>query len=70
MTAATTQAPLGALDQAIKASSATQFAEANAQLTQACNVCHQSQNHAAISIKVPDATMFPDQDFRPAPRRE
>ena len=65
MATAVTQAPLDTLEQAIKARSPTQFAVAYAQLTQACNACHQSLNHAAIVIKVPDSTMFPDQDFRP-----
>jgi hypothetical protein len=65
MATAVTQAPLDALEQAIKAANPKQFALAYAQLTQACNACHQSLNHAAIVIKVPDSTMFPDQDFRP-----
>jgi hypothetical protein len=68
MTTALTKAPLDALEQAIKKTNVTQFDAAYAQLTQACNVCHQSQKHAAIVIKAPDAAMFPDQDFRPAPR--
>ncbi len=62
---AMTQAPFAALDQAIKARSTAQFAAAYTQLTHACNVCHQTLNHAAVVIKVPDAAMFPDQDFRP-----
>jgi hypothetical protein len=68
MTSAVTKAPFDALELAIKAGNVTQFTAAYAQLTQACNVCHQSQNHAAVVIKVPDAAMFPDQDFQPAPR--
>jgi hypothetical protein len=67
MSTALTKAPLEALEQAIKMSNVTQFDAAYAQLTQACNVCHQSQKHAAVVIKIPDAAMFPDQDFRPAP---
>lgn len=62
---AVTRAPLDALQRAIQASNASQFAEAYKQLTQACNACHQSLNHAAVVIKAPDATMFSDQDFRP-----
>ena len=65
MATAVTQVPLDALEQAIKARSPSQFNLAYAQLTQACNACHQSLKHAAIVIKVPDSTMFPDQDFRP-----
>jgi hypothetical protein len=70
MTAVVTQAPLDALDQAIKARSPTQFALAYAQLTQACNACHQSLDHAEVVIKVPAAAMFPDQEFQQPPSRD
>jgi hypothetical protein len=66
ITAAVTQAPLDALAQAIKERSPEQFTMAYAQLTQACNACHQSLNHAGVVIKVPTAGVFPDQDFQPA----
>jgi hypothetical protein len=66
ITAAVIQAPLDALAQAIKARSPEQFTEAYAQLTQACNACHQSLNHAGVVIKVPSAGAFPDQNFEPA----
>jgi hypothetical protein len=65
---AMTKAPLDALERAINESSATQFTAAYSQLTRACNDCHQSQSHAAVVIKVPEAGMFSDQDFRPASR--
>jgi hypothetical protein len=65
MVSAVTQAPLDALQRAVQASNASQFAAAYKQLTQACNACHQSLNHAAVVIKAPDAAMFSDQDFRP-----
>jgi len=68
MTTALTQAPFDALELAIKARNVAQFTAAYARLTQVCNVCHQSQNHGAVVIKVPDAPMFPDQDFQPASR--
>lgn len=61
---ALTKAPLDELDQAIKAANAAQFAEAYARLTQACNACHQSQNHAFVVIMAPETGIFPDQDFR------
>jgi hypothetical protein len=51
--------------QAIKSRDATQFATAYEQLTNACNTCHQSAGRGMIVIKVPDAPMFPDQDFKP-----
>jgi hypothetical protein len=63
-----TQAPLDAVQQAIQASNASQFAQAYKQLMQGCNACHQSLNHAAVVITVPHAPMFPDQDFRPSAR--
>ena len=66
ITAAVTQAPIDALEQAIKARSPTQFEVAYAQLTQACNACHQSLNHAEVVIQVPAAAMFPDQSFQPS----
>jgi len=57
--------PLAALGQAVSTRSATQFDSAYACLTEACNICHRNRNHAAIIIKVPDAEMFPDQEFTP-----
>jgi hypothetical protein len=66
LTTALTQAPLDALEQAIKARNPTQFVAAYAQLTEACNACHQGLNHAQVLIKVPAADAFPDQEFQPA----
>jgi uncharacterized protein YpiB (UPF0302 family) len=63
ITTAVTQAPLDAIDQAIKARNPSQFTVAYAQLTQACNACHQSLGHSTVVIKVPTAAMFPDQQF-------
>ncbi len=56
--------PLDALDHAIIAADAAKFATAYDALTQACNACHASEQHAMVVIKVPDRAMFPDQDFR------
>jgi len=66
MTAAVTQAPLIALEQAIKARNPSQFAVGYAQLTRACNACHESLNHAEVVIKIPAAATFPDQEFQPS----
>jgi mono/diheme cytochrome c family protein len=63
ITTAVTQAPLDAIDEAIKAHNPSQFTAAYARLTQACNACHQSLNHGAVAIRVPTGTMFADQDF-------
>ena len=65
MMTALTKAPLDALDQAITSTNPAQFKAAYAQLTQTCNACHLSQKHGAVVIKLPDAAMFSDQDFRP-----
>jgi hypothetical protein len=62
--AAVVQAPLNAMDQAITRGDLSQFTAAYAQLTNACNACHRSLKHAAVVIKVPDASLYPDQDFR------
>jgi hypothetical protein len=63
-----TKAPLDTLEMAIAQRSPAQFTAAYVQLTQACNGCHASQNHAAVVIKAPDAATYPDQDFHLPPR--
>lgn len=60
--------PIAALRQAIKAADADKFARAYSQLTDACNVCHQSSERAMIVIQVPESSPYPDQDFRPPKR--
>ena len=57
--------PLADLDQAIKAKDDVAFTKAYGELTDGCNSCHQSAEHAMAVIKVPDTSPFPDQDFRP-----
>ena len=66
MIASTVTAPMAALDQAIKAGNATQFSAAYGQLTSACNACHQGTERPMIVIRQPEASPYPDQDFRPA----
>jgi len=63
-----TKDPMAALEQAIKSADAARFTAAYGQLTEACNTCHQSAEVGMIVIQVPDASTFPDQDFRPAKR--
>jgi len=63
---ALTTDPLNEVEQAINAGDAGKFKAAYAKLTNACNACHLSQDHAMVVIRVPDASMFPDQEFRPA----
>ena len=55
---------LQALDQAIKAADAQRFTEAYGHLTQGCNACHAALGHPFVVIRAPDASIFPDQDFR------
>jgi hypothetical protein len=59
---AMTGEPMQALDQAIKASDVRQFTEAYARLTAGCNACHEALGQPVV-IKVPDASVFPDQEF-------
>jgi hypothetical protein len=56
--------PIGAIDAAIKQQDAQKFAAAYEQLTQGCNACHAAIDHPYIVIKTPDASAFPDQDFK------
>jgi hypothetical protein len=63
---AITKAPMMALSKAIADQDAAQFANAYGQLTDGCNACHQAANVGFVTIKIPDASSFPDQDFRPA----
>ena len=69
LAAAVLRAPLEAVSQAVSAKDASRFDMAYAQLTEACNVCHRNRNHPEVLIKVPDAAMFPDQEFQPPPVR-
>ena len=62
--AATVKQPLEAIEKAVKAKNAAAFDASFKQLTDACNACHQSSNLPAIVIKVPDASAFPNQEFR------
>ena len=65
--ASTVAPPMDALDAAIKAKDQAAFTKAYADLTAACNACHQSADHPMIVIQVPafTGTGFPDQDFSP-----
>ena len=63
-----TKEPMAALEQAIKSADASRFTTAYAQLTDSCNTCHQGAEVGMIVIRAPEASTFPDQDFRPAKR--
>ena len=51
----TVKDPLVALDRAVQTKDGQQFAAAYAQLTAACNVCHQRYDRTAIMIQRPPA---------------
>jgi hypothetical protein len=58
-------APFNAVDAAIKQQDATKFAAAYDQLSQGCNACHMELDHPYVVIKTPDASAFPNQEFKP-----
>jgi hypothetical protein len=57
--------PMAEMEKAIDAGNAQKFAAVYADLTEGCNACHQAANVGLVAIKIPDASSFPDQDFRP-----
>ena len=56
--------PLNAVEAAIKQQDAPKFAAAYDQLNQGCNACHMELDHPYVVIKTPDASAFPDQEFK------
>jgi hypothetical protein len=60
MIASVTEQPFKALESAVKSKDATAFTKAYADLTDACNSCHQALNHGAVEIRVPDQTSASD----------
>jgi hypothetical protein len=57
------KAPMADLDAAIKARNGAKFDAAYGALTDGCNNCHRTTEHAMIVIQVPKASMFPNQNF-------
>ena len=53
------------LDFAIKAGEPRQFAEAYGKITQGCNNCHTTMDHPFVHIKVPEASAWPNIEFKP-----
>jgi hypothetical protein len=49
----------------IKAADSAKFKAAYAEMTTACNACHAAMEHEFLVIKVPEANVYPDQEFRP-----
>lgn len=56
---------LKAVDAAVKAADLAQFTAAYGEMTNACNDCHKGMEHPFLVMKVPDASNYPDQEFRP-----
>ena len=56
--------PLNAVEAAIKQQDAQKFAAAYGQLSQGCNACHMELDHPYVVIKTPDASAFPNQEFK------
>lgn len=63
MVAANIKDPLDHLDAAIKAEDGRRFDAAYAEVTHACNTCHQGLGHPEVVIRAPEALFYPDQDF-------
>jgi hypothetical protein len=61
---ALTVEPMANLARAVETEDAAGFTEAFGQLTDACNQCHRHFGREVIAIRAPDASAFPDQDFR------
>jgi hypothetical protein len=68
MVASVTEQPFKELNSAIQAKDATAFAKAYADLTDACNSCHQALNHGVVEIVVPSSTSASDMRIDSAPR--
>jgi len=68
MVDAIARGPMEELAKAIDMEDAGAFAAAYGRLTEGCNACHQAANVGQVVIQAPEASSFPDQDFRPARR--
>jgi hypothetical protein len=68
MIASVTEPPFKELNGAIQSKDAAVFAKAYADLTDACNSCHQALNHGVVEIVVPGRTSASDLKINSAPR--
>jgi hypothetical protein len=68
MIASVTEQPFKELDGAIQSKDHTAFAKAYADLTDACNSCHQALNHGVVEIRVPGQTSASDLNASSTPR--
>jgi hypothetical protein len=68
MIASVTEQPFKELNSAIQSKDATAFTKAYADLTDACNSCHQAFDHGAVEIAVPSRASASDLDTGGASR--
>jgi hypothetical protein len=68
MITSVTGQPFNELKSAIQAKDVTAFAKAYADLTDACNSCHQALNHGVVEISVPRRTPASDLNTTSTPR--
>jgi hypothetical protein len=68
MVTSVTEQPITELKRAIQSKDAGAFASAYADLTAACNSCHQALNHGVVEIAVPSRTSASDLKIDSAPR--
>jgi hypothetical protein len=68
MIASVTEPPFKELDSAIQSKDHTAFTKAYADLTDACNSCHQALNHGVVEIRVPTRTSASDLNAGSTPR--
>jgi hypothetical protein len=68
MIASVTEQPFKELNSAIQAKDGTAFTKAYADLTDACNSCHQALNHGVVEIRVPNRTSASDLNTNSTPR--
>jgi hypothetical protein len=60
MITSVTEQPFKELNSAIQSKDGTAFAKAYADLTAACNSCHQALNHGVVEIRIPNRTSTSD----------
>ena len=60
MITSVTAQPFKELNSAIQSKDGTGFAKAYADLTAACNSCHQALNHSVVEVRVPNRTSTSD----------
>jgi hypothetical protein len=68
MIASVTEQPFEELNSAIRSKDTTAFTKAYADLTDACNSCHQALNHGVVEIRVPNRTSASDLNISSTPR--